>query len=206
MRCDDAQNLIQRELDGELTVDQAATLAAHVARCSRCRAMRHQHAAIQAALKRIAAATDTNDVAEPAAQPLTFSATPKPHQRWIRTGLAAAAAMALLIGTWQFSNLSRTDKQERTPSVPIVRTPPKPAPAIPPSEVAVAAPEPQPRPDVRVEFRDPDSVIAIRRETSNPNVTILWIYPTIETADAAKKTPADNKQSSTPPHSTRSLL
>ena len=58
------------------------------------------------------------------------------------------------------------------------------------------APSPDRRSPVRVRF-DPDSeVIAVPVETENPNVTIIWVYPTIKTAQASLHSVAEPPPSS----------
>jgi anti-sigma factor RsiW len=88
--------------------------------------------------------------------------------RWAY-GLVAAAAAALVVGVWLFP---RSQPQETALPVP------EPAPPV-----VAAPPQTQdPRSLVQVTFAPGSEVIAVPLRTTNPDVSIIWVYPTEKTA------------------------
>ncbi|HOB74733.1 MAG TPA: hypothetical protein PKG54_09410 [Phycisphaerae bacterium] len=101
--------------------------------------------------------------------------------------MAAAAAMALSAGIWWALNGLRSQPQERIAQhdSPAHAQPDLPRTTdTPPAGQTVEQPV-DPRSLVHVEFSPSSDVIAIPKPTSNQNVTILWVYPAVQTAEAS---------------------
>lgn len=98
MNCENVLELMLRELDGALTVEEAAALQAHLAACADCReTYRRLHAQEQALLD--------SELEPPAAlhsrvmQQISREAKTKKRRAWIpAAAIAAAAALVLLAG------------------------------------------------------------------------------------------------------------
>lgn len=186
MNCEKAREYIQRDVDGELAANERAALQVHLTACGECRIVSRQTAAIHGALQRLAAATELPREAGPT---ISFG-----RQRAIpwRAGFAAAAVLALCAGAWLASGTLRTTAVK--PVQLALKTTPEPRPGVeaplPDREtrnVATAAAEPKARPTVRVTFDPRSNVIAVPRPTKNPNVTIIWVYPAVKTAQGPKE-------------------
>ena len=178
MKCIAARAAIQRDIDGELTADAGEALATHVTGCPSCRDYQQQMTAIRSALQGLGAATETSDVT-PA--PVTF---PRQQQRRWTIPLAAAAAIAICTGGWLIMQALRTTE---TAAPPIVAAP-KHAPQL--AELPMPTPEPaQParRQRAQVRFDPSQNVIAVPYETKHSNVTLIWVFSSIKTAQATER-------------------
>ena len=167
MNCATARHNMQRDLYGELSPARRASLSVHLARCERCREAQAQLASIRAAMCGLA---ETSEPLQAAMPSIDFG------HRWAfpwRAGLAAAI-VALCVGAWLAAGSLQTD----TPAPPMIAQ----ARPEPP-----ATKTPDPRSLVKVTFDSPGDVIAVPIETANPNVTIVWIYPTMGTAKAPRE-------------------
>lgn len=174
MNCSNAQDAIQLDLDGELPAHLRAVLDAHLRACADCRERHRQIAAIQTAVHGLAEASDQMHAPMPS---IDFV---RPRRLSWRSGLAAAAVVALCFGTWLMAN--RLHSNAPAPAPQIVQAPPTIGPVEP--QAAEMSP-PKQRPNVTVSFSNADDVIAVPVETENPNVTIIWVYHTVKTAKAS---------------------
>ena len=165
MNCTTARRCVQLELDGELPRRRGAALQQHLRTCESCRQVHRQLAAIQTAMHELAG---ESELPHPRGPALDFG-----HRRAIRwrAGLAAAAVLVLCVGGWLATSAVRTDAPER--------------PVIVQNHANTPVPETlDPRLLVEVTFDPASDVIAVPIETENPNVTIIWVYPTWKTAKA----------------------
>jgi len=96
--------------------------------------------------------------------------------RW--AGGVAAALLCGGLSVWWL----QPPKLEEQPPQPLVVDAPAPAPSGPPP----------PRP-VRVTFARPAEVIAVPRKTDNPAVTIIWVYPAVQTVPPGSPQPSERK-------------
>lgn len=95
------------------------------------------------------------------------------------TGAAAAVLLAGSFAVWWYQPPPAED-----------RTPPRVADTPTSSPLEEARP---PAPPVHVRIIRPAEVITVPRKTDNPAVTIIWVYPAVQTL-AAGPTPADSSQ------------
>jgi hypothetical protein len=155
---------------------ERAEFAAHVADCPACRQsvqdqQRMDQLLVQATIQLQAVPAGLTRRIEQrllTARRLRFA-------RWA-AGLAAAISL-MGITAWL---LTREPPVEVLPYVPIVEAPsPRPAPEMP-----------DPRSLVRVAFPPQAAVLAVPMKTENPNVTIIWVYPTVPTAAEPKAIPS----------------
>jgi hypothetical protein len=157
-----------------------AVLDAHLATCGECRTVGRQTAAIQRAIRRLAAETELKQTALPSIDFRARRTIP-----WRPALAAAAAALVICAGTWLATShlkigagLPLPPNHDDTRALaPETRTP----------EPETRNPSPDPRSLVRVRFEPASDVIAVPVETANPNVTIIWVYPTVRTAEAPDK-------------------
>ena len=114
------------------------------------------------------------------------------RRRVIRTalGLSAAVAVVLAVGVSLMPRHEVTPPRPAThryvPSIAEERTGCEPE--TPPDRHEAAPPpplRPEGEPRVRVSLADPAEAILVPIETSNPNVSIVWIYPTVKPGRAA---------------------
>ena len=103
------------------------------------------------------------------------------RRRRLTVGLAGGVAAALVLGGLSAWWLQQPKPDEKTPQTPIVEAP---APAR--AEPSVARP-------VRVTFARPREVIAVPRQTDNPAVTIIWVYPAVQTVPSGSSQPQDRR-------------
>jgi hypothetical protein len=167
MNCPQAQHALQLDLDGELTPRRQRALRRHLADCTTCRAAAQHHTAIHSAMNRLADQSRDREGAEH--KPIE---SPRHHRRWPRFA-AIAAAMALCIVGWRIAAQLQDNRAGRTVAL-----------QPPPEPLSTPTAPPAPRQLVRVEFDPSTDVIALPKPTRNPNITILWIYPTVKTAEA----------------------
>lgn len=178
MDCTQAQHAIQLDLDGELPWLKKQALRRHVAGCSACGEALRQHRAIRQAMGRLAAiGPGCGSMGHGKRRPLKI---------W-RPLVAAAAAVALCAGIWWALNglSSQPKEQIARQHSPVHAQPDFPTTAdAPPAGQTVEQPV-DPRSLVHVEFNSSSDVIAIPKPTRNQNVTILWVYPAVRTAEAS---------------------
>jgi anti-sigma factor RsiW len=170
-------DLLEGFLGKWLTAPEWAEFQAHLADCPRCRVRLDE----QERLNRL--------LAEAVRQftPVPPGLVGRVERRLSRarrrrlvgwTGGIAAALLAGCFAIWW----------NRPPSAE-ERAPPRVADAPTPSPLEVRAPAPQ----VRVRIVRPAEVIAVPRKTDNPAVTIIWVYPAVQTL-APGPTPAGSSQ------------
>lgn len=117
------------------------------------------------------------------------------NRRW-RPWMAAAAVLAIFAGSWWVAAMLR---QERTGHIAAQDPPGNTPPALIAREdvAPVPNPSPVPRPDprslVQVQFDSSTEVIAVPKPTRNPNVTVLWVYPAVRTAEGRPSSSNDPK-------------
>jgi anti-sigma factor RsiW len=182
MNCSQAQYAILLDLDGEVTPARRRALRRHLRGCSACHEILRQHTAIHGAMARLAA------ISPLARQTGDSPATTCGHGlRW-RSFVAAAAVVALCVGGWWIATQLCRERAREMAVAPQGTEHPSPLAAgkiVPPSPA-------QPvdvRPLVRVDFDPASELIAVPKPTRNPNITVLWIYPAVRTAEA-KPAPA----------------
>jgi anti-sigma factor RsiW len=91
MTCTDAQRLVNRLLDGEISDPDAATVFTHLSACPECRRFYRESVRIQSALRAIA-----SDIATPIGRPAP-SAIRTSRPAWVSHVAVAAAAVALVL-------------------------------------------------------------------------------------------------------------
>jgi hypothetical protein len=90
-----------------------------------------------------------------------------------QTVLAAAAVIALLFAGWWTLNIPQADTQP--PQLEMVK-------AAKVDHPLAAAISKLPA-NIQVSFKNEEEVIAVPIKSDNPNVTILWVYPAVKTAN-----------------------
>ena len=176
--CDDLDGY----LAGWLSEDERAQFEAHLAHCPACRLGLRQQQEIDRLLAGAAAC------AEPVPPGLVGRIEGRLRSwrrrrvgRWA-LGLSIAVAVVLAVGLWPAT------RDQGVPPEParIVEKPAEseagPQQANPPAQLAS-----DPKPAVRVSLADASDGIVVPRATSNPNVSIVWIYPTVRPAPRAGK-------------------
>ena len=188
MNCTRAQHALQLDLDGELTPLRKRALRRHLADCDACRVAVQQHNAIHGAMSCLAATSATapggGRLARLSKQESVPDSAYSPHHHstpWRRYAVIAAA-VALCITGWRIAAQIHHGRVTHIALIPPAPNPPT-APAAPPL--------------VRIEFDPAADVIAIPKPSHNPNITVLWIYPAIRTAEA-KPAPAIEPDSTNP--------
>jgi len=167
-------------LAGWLSADEAASFEAHLADCPACRA----EVAHGQRIDRLLAQGSGH--LEPVPPSLVDriegrirSLRRRRTVRWA-LGASAAAAVVLAVGVWHIpQDEGAALGPERPPGRgSVAETPVESEPGG--HEVAPPAQPPSDNePRVRVSLADPSEAILVRKETSNPNVSIVWIYPTV---------------------------
>jgi anti-sigma factor RsiW len=170
-QCRQLEDYLARSLSNA----ERAEFAAHLAGCPAChQAIREQELMDQMLLR---AATLLQPVSASLAEQ-TERRLQRAHRlrftRWA-SGLAAAVVL-MCITAWL---LTREPSQELSP-VRIVE-----APALQSTPVVH-----DPRSLVRVTFQPQAAVLAVPMKTENPNVTIIWVYPTVPTAAEPEAVPS----------------
>lgn len=160
-------------LDGDLPADDTGAFLAHLADCPACRTIVREQQQIARLLNE--ASTQLDIV--PARILNQVMARPGPV-RWRRSAvmggvLALAAAVLLTVGLVRKPLPPSTHDLVEAPNPAVVQEPPTP-------------------PSVRVTFAHAHDVIALPQPTTNPNVTILWVYPTVKIPAAAEAAPAES--------------
>jgi anti-sigma factor RsiW len=161
-------------LCGWLSPEEAARFEAHLAACPACQ----EESASQQQIDRLLAEAAAWAEPVPASLMLRIKRRVLAVRRrrlvaWA-CAVAAAVAVVLTFGLWatQRSISGRSDRSPVAES-PIISAD-SPAPAI-----ASGALEPQTPASVRVALADPSSAILVPVESRSPNVTVVWVYPTV---------------------------
>ena len=181
-------------LAGCLSADDSARFEAHLADCPACgEEVAHQRR-IDRLLARGAGGRD------PAASSLVdrierrIRSLRRRRVTRVALGLSAAVAAAVAVGVWL---IPRDDAVAPGPHPPLgprrvaeepiesepegpIESDPEGHEAAPPTELASESER-----RVRVSLADPSEAILVRVPTSNPNVSIVWIYPSMKRARAA---------------------
>jgi hypothetical protein len=197
MNCRAARQHVQRELDGELSIAECEALHKHLDTCEECRTVHRQFVTIQTAMRQLANGSQRGSEDLP---PPDF-----PHPRAIargvpwRASLAAAAVIALCVGAWLAVGHLRTKSPVVVANKPDKIGAPRPEARNP--VPGTRNPEPDLPSPVRVRFAPPSDVIAVPIKSRNPNVTIIWLYPTAKTAqkserDVSEQTPTTPRRQS----------
>jgi hypothetical protein len=100
--------------------------------------------------------------------------------------LSVAAAVVLAVGVWLLPDHHAPGPGAVAPSkpAPVAEKPAEPGSdghdvALPPEQAS----DDEPR--VRVSLADPSEAILVPVETCNPNVSVVWIYPTVRPGHGA---------------------
>ena len=173
-------------LAGWLSADATASFEAHLADCPACR----EEVAHGQRIDRLLAQGSGH--LEPVPPSLVDRIEGRirslRRRRVIRValGLSAAVAVVLAVGVWLVP-------QDDGAAVGPERPPGRGAVAETPVEwepdghevASPAQPPSDDEPRVRVSLADPAEAILVPMETSNPNVSIVWVYPTVRPGRAA---------------------
>ena len=100
MTCDAAQLLIEEDLDGTLSAEQAAALHAHLRECPECARAREDLRRIDAALARPSESPVGDAAWEAMVAQAASRAAPPPFARGLRLVVPLAAAAALVLVCW----------------------------------------------------------------------------------------------------------
>lgn len=173
MNCRRARHQIHLALDGEQKAEERRQLESHLARCSACNRLSAQLSGIQDAMGRLGELPGCDHL--PPAARLAVA-----HLRLGR--IAAAAMLAVAVGgLWMNSRLevSSTLSAPRPEDQRLAAPDPIPVkPAAVPGGMSAAG-----RDKVRIKVDSPAAIV-VPAQSSNPNVTVVWIYPTRPTADS----------------------
>ena len=172
-------NRLDDYLLGGLPDDEAAAFEAHLADCPACREELQQQRRIDRLL-----AQGTGQL-EPVPASLIDRIEEQYHRshrrrvaRWA-WGLSAAAVAASVLAVWLVMGAFGTGNQPQ----PMVQE--NPEPACDAEQVAPARVEtPRPASVARVTFDDPSKAILVPLESGKPNISIVWVYPTVKVAQA----------------------
>jgi len=175
-RCDQ----LDEYLCGWLPPDEAARFEAHLADCAACR----DESALQRRIDRLLADGNASIAPVPAGlKSRVDHAIRAAHRRrtvrWA-IGVTAAAGAVLSLGLWMRENLSLVRRERRETAQNSSATENGPVPVVPPvaSEPPAAA--------ARVTMVDPTSAIVMPVESHRPNVTVVYVFPTIRTDRAGE--------------------
>jgi anti-sigma factor RsiW len=172
-------NRLDDYLLGGLPDDEAAGFEAHLADCPACREELQQQRRIHRLL------TAGARQLEPVPASLIGRIEAQYHRshrrrvaRWA-WGLSAAALAASVLAVWLVMGAFGTGNQPQ----PIVQEHPAPAgdaeQAAPPSRQS-----PRPAAVARVTMDDPSAAILVPLRTEKPNISIVWVYPTVKVIQA----------------------
>jgi predicted anti-sigma-YlaC factor YlaD len=150
---------------GWLSEEQAAAFEGHLADCAECRGHRETQCRIDRAME--TARTQPESVPPLLVERIHRQVRAARAWRLVRIacGLAAAALLTVLPGRSWFAG-HRCDLQPDTELVAHSQ------PLPPPIAVAVEQP--------RIRLVDPFSAILVPMPSKNPEVTIVWVYPTVK--------------------------
>ena len=170
---------LDRYLAGELSPGRSARFEGHLAGCPACRrALDHQRHIDRLLLQ---AAGQLEPGPSSLIDRIEKELRAENRRRTVRSawGLSAAAAVVLGLGLW----LAEGHFHASDLSQPIVQKETKPATEPDPLDPPTPAPRDPPR--ARVSLADRSSAIVLPVETENPNVTLVWVYPTVRPLQAA---------------------
>jgi hypothetical protein len=176
--------LIDAFLGKWLTEPERAAFQAHLVDCPQCQLRIHQNERLDRLL--------TQAMEQFAPLPLGLMPRLERQLNQVRrrrriVWLAGGVAAALLIGCFSFWWLHQPKTPDGSPQAPVVAVPTPLPPEAPP-----------PAPQVRVTFARSAKVIAVPRKTDNPAVTIIWVYPAVQTLP-----PELTRAASSQPHERR---
>jgi anti-sigma factor RsiW len=165
-------------LQKELSAEEQAIFVAHLETCSRCRRAVQEQEFLDQLLVR--ATTQLNLVPEALVDRIE-QRLQKGRQRrllLVLASLATAALVVFCVTAWWHT---------RSPALDL--------PAASSTALAPQSPQPttptDPRALVHVTFQPRHEVIAVPLKTTNPNVTLIWVYPTATPA-LPSQTPASD--------------
>lgn len=174
-----------------LSDDEAARFEAHLAHCPACR----EEIADQRGIDRLLARGAAQRAPTPPSLVDRIEGRIRSlrRRRAVRWGLGASAAVAvvLAVGVWL---VPQDDGAALGPERPpergsVAETPVESEPdgheVASPAQPPSAQPPFDNEPRVRVSLADPLEAILVPIETSSPNVSIVWIYPTVRPGRAA---------------------
>jgi hypothetical protein len=168
-----------RQLDDylahNLAEDERAAFAGHLPDCPACRQAVGEQEQLDQRLRAATALLESPPADLVARIEGQLRAARRRRLTAWAAGLAAVIALACVTG-WLFT---REPPGDGSSPVPIVE-----APAPPPQPES-----PDPRSLVRVTFQPEAEVIAVPLKTESPNVTIIWVYPTVPQAEQSKLMP-----------------
>jgi anti-sigma factor RsiW len=171
LRCDQ----LDEYLCGWLMPDEAARFEAHLADCAACR----DECSLQRRIDRLLADRNASIAPVPAGLKSRVDRRIRAAHRRRMLGwtvaVTVAAGAVLALGLWMRENLSLVRRERRETAQSSSATENGPVPVVPPvaSEPPVAA--------VRVTMVDPSSAIVMPVESHRPNVTVVYVFPTIRT-------------------------
>jgi len=163
-----------------LSDDEAARFEAHLPHCPACR----EEIADQRGIDRLLARGAAQRAPIPSSlvdriEGRIRSLRRRRAVRWA-VGASAAAAVVLAVGVWLIpQDDGAAPGPERPPGRGSVAETPV---ESEPDGHEVASPAQPPsdnEPRVRVSLADPSEAILVPMHTSNPNVSIVWVYPTV---------------------------
>jgi anti-sigma factor RsiW len=169
-------------LCGWLSPQETAAFEAHLADCAACRREAEQQRRIDQLLEQGAGRVEA--IPSSLIDAIEGRITRLGRRRKMRwaLGLSTAVAAMLAIGVW----LARQRGDVRPGPRPIAEKPTEKEPTkqkvAPPVQEASAS-----EPRVRVALADPSDGIAVPLETSNPRVSIVWIYPAVKPVQAVSR-------------------
>ena len=178
MSAPDCDRLDDYLLDG-LPEDEAAGFEAHLADCPACREELQQQRRID---RLLAAATGQLGPVPASLIDRIEEQYGRSHRRRVARwawGLSAAAVAASALAVWLVMGAFGTGNQPQ----PMVQE--HSAPAGDAEQAAPARVEtPRPVSVARVTFADPSEAILVPLESGKPNISIVWVYPTVKVAQA----------------------
>jgi hypothetical protein len=160
-----------------LTGEERIEFAAHLANCPDCRQIVQEQQRLECLLLR------ANAILLPVPAPLLARIDHRLRQARRRraaawaTGLSAAGVLLGALATWFLAQRAPVKEPVRLPVMALSPSPPEPT--------------RDPRSLVEVTFQPTSDVIAVPQQTENRSVTIIWVYPTIKTAQEPTPAPAD---------------
>jgi anti-sigma factor RsiW len=146
-----------------LSEPEQVAFEAHLADCPECRQFVQEHLYLDRLLAR--ASEQLQPVPAGLVDRLDRRLRQAGRRRAWAAGLAAAAVLAAGLGVWAWKPRAAIDE---LPDAPVVKPTPRPDPEHP----AVLA-------KAEVTFSAAAAVIAVPIPTSDPTVTIVWVYPAI---------------------------
>jgi anti-sigma factor RsiW len=167
--CDRLDDYLARDLPGP----ERIVFAAHLAHCGACRQAVGEQERLAELLAHGIAELDPVPVGLAASIDRRFRAARRRRAAgWAAALAGAAAAVALCLAGGRLTHRAPPTTPVSGPVVRVAPSPPVRRPAYPRSEV-------------RVSFRPQPGVIAVPQKTEHANVTILWVYPAVESARRA---------------------